>query len=273
MPSWDQVSLLARVFQAAAVERRIPVEEVGTLAEWKARHEVAVTAYRLTPASSPDLTPVPATGDTGAPGSVVTGPPTWWYRFHGVVRPWFRSYLTHEPLSDLIIGYEPFYVPGLLQTRQYATEVISGTYGHEPADRLLQRIELRMLRQQHLARTNGRPQMWAIINEGALRNPLVEPATMRGQVRRLLHSGPHVRLQILPISHPAHDEAAKPITILRFGSFKLQDLIFIEDPDSALYPSDEEDRARYQKKIQELGLAALLPEPSRALLRSIENEL
>ncbi|WP_242883679.1 DUF5753 domain-containing protein [Actinomadura litoris] len=271
IPSWDKVSLLVRVFQAAATERGIPVETIGTLAEWKVRHEEAMTGYRLAPVPAP--VPAPAPARAGASGDLPGGPQTWWHPFADIVPRWFEGYLNHEFLSDLITSYEPSYVPGLLQTRRYAAEIIALTHGHEPRERLDRRVELRMRRQRHLERGNGRPHMWAIINEGALRHGPVRPATMRGQIRHLLRLGPHVSVQILPASHPAHDAADGPITILRFGSLKLSDLVFLEDADSALYPTAEADRAYYQKAVNKLGLAALRPEPSKALLRGIENEL
>ncbi|WP_242902732.1 DUF5753 domain-containing protein [Actinomadura terrae] len=266
IPSWDKVSLLVRVFQAAAVDRGIPAEMIGTLAEWKARHEAAMNEYRLAAAPVPV---VPALTRGCLPGD----PPTWWQPYADIVPRWFEGYLNHEFLSDRITCYEPLYVPGLLQTRRYAAEIIALTHGHEPEERLDRRVELRMRRQRHLERGDGRPHMWAIINEGALRDAPVRPATIRGQIRHLLRLGPHVSVQILPASHPAHDAADGPITILRFASLKLGDLVFLEEDDGALYPSDEEDRAYYQKAVNKLGLAALRPEPSKALLRGIENDI
>jgi len=269
LPSWDQVAQLVRVFYEASADRNIDPAAIGGLTEWQTKYEAAAAALRAAAASSPSKVSALTAAGTTLPVPAVDGPQTWWRAYADVVPAWFERYLNHEPLSDRITSYEKSYVPGLLQTPRYAEEVIKIGHGHEPDDRIARRMELRLLRQQHLDRSHGRPSMWAIINEGALRNAPVSRLTMRGQIQHLLHLGRHIQVQIIPASHPAHDAADGPITILRFRSLKLQDHVFLEHADSALYPSSEEDLAYYLHAIQKLGLAALLPGPSRLLLRRI----
>ena len=270
LPSWDQVSLLVRVFRAEAAARDIDPSSVGTMDEWKARYEAAAASIRA--AAKPVPSHIPAL-TAAVPGGLADGPQTWWRAFADVVPAWAERYLNHEPLSDRITSYEKTYVPGLLQTPEYAAEVIRLGHGDESEERIAHRIELRMLRQRHLDRGGGRPRMWAIINEGALRDGPVSRETMRGQIRHLRLLGRHVQVQIVPADHPAHDATDGPITILRFPSLQFQDLVFLEHADSGLYPSSEEDLAHYLHAVQKLGLAALMPGPSSALLRRLEDEI
>ncbi|TDD71463.1 DUF5753 domain-containing protein [Actinomadura rubrisoli] len=272
LPSWDQVAQLVRTFHAEASDRNIDPAVVGTMAEWKARYEAAATALRMeaAPSAAPVRVPAPA-GAGPAPSS--GGPQTWWRDYADVVPAWFERHLNHEPLSDRITCYETSRVPDLLQTRQYAAEAIRLRHGREPADVIARRVELRMLRRRHLDRAVGRPQMWAIINEGALRDRAVSRPVMRAQLRHLLDLGRHIHVQVVPASHPAHDAADGPITILRFRSLRFPDHVFLEHADGALYPCGEEDRGHYLHAVQKLALAALLPQPSRDLLRRIEAEI
>ncbi|WUH97296.1 DUF5753 domain-containing protein [Spirillospora sp. NBC_00431] len=273
IPAWDKVSLLIQVFHTAAAERNIDPARVGTLAEWKDKHEAAAAAFHAAKPASP-RSPMMTVADAGDSPVPADGAQAWWSGYSDIVPAWLERYLNHEPLSDLIFSYEPLYVPGLLQTPEYAAEVFRLEYDHEPRERLARRVNLRTHRQRHLSRRDwGRPSMWAILNEGALRSGLISAATMRAQIRHLLLLGPHVRIQVIPVSHPAHDSADGPITILRFGSLQLPDLVYLEHADNGLYPSDEEDRAYYLHAINKLGLAALKPDPSRVLLRRIEAEI
>lgn len=271
-PVWDQVAQLVCVFSAAACERGIDSSRVGSLAEWKTRHEAAAAAYRAAARTAAPAMPVMAITGPCVAAAPADQARAWWGDYADLVPAGLERYLNHEPLSDLIMSYEPVYVPELLQTPEYAAEVFGLEYGHESRNQLARRVEFRMRRQRHLNRVCGRPVMWAIINEGALRSDLVNTATMRAQVRYLLRMGSHVRIQIVPAGRPAHQAADGPITLLRFRSLQLQDLVYLEHADSALYPSAEEDLAHYVHAVNKLGLAALNVEASRELLHRIAAE-
>jgi hypothetical protein len=270
LPSWDQVAQFVRVFRAEAADRGIDPDSVGTMDEWKAKYEAASAAFRTAKKAAASRVPAMA---AAVPAALSDGPQTWWRAYADVVPAWFERYLNHEPLSHRITSYEPDYVPGLLQTPEYAAAVIRLGHGDESEDRIARRVGLRMLRQRHLERDGWRPNLWAIINEGALRDGPVGGEAMRAQIRHLRSLGRHVQMQIIPADHPAHDATHGPITLLRFPSSQFQDLVFLEHADSALYPSSEEDLAHYLHAVQKLGLAALLPGPSRALLRRLEAEI
>ena len=50
--------------------------------------------------------------------------PGWWHRYSDVLPTWFQSYLGLESSAALIRTYEVQFVPGLLQTPDYARAVI-----------------------------------------------------------------------------------------------------------------------------------------------------
>src|SRR3954447_15394561 len=56
--------------------------------------------------------------------------PGWWQRFHDVLPDWFSMYVSLEGAARVIRSYEPHFVPGLLQTEEYARAVMeAGTGG------------------------------------------------------------------------------------------------------------------------------------------------
>src|SRR4051812_8281281 len=55
----------------------------------------------------------------------------WWHRYGDVLPTWFQSYLGLEAAAALIRTYEVQFVPGLLQTPEYARAVI--LLGHRGA--------------------------------------------------------------------------------------------------------------------------------------------
>src|SRR5918997_2929052 len=87
--------------------------------------------------------------------------PGWWHRYTDVLPTWFQAYLGLEAAASLIRTYEVQFVPGLLQTRDYARAVVLLGHGRAAAGEIERRVELRMQR-QHLLRRENPPQLWVV---------------------------------------------------------------------------------------------------------------
>src|SRR6266852_2596402 len=104
--------------------------------------------------------------------------PGWWHSYSDVLPPWFRVFPGLEQAAELIRGYEPHCVPGLLQTEGYARALAIAGYPGAPQAEIDRRIALRISRQQILARPNP-PRLWVVIDEAVLRRPAGGPKVMR----------------------------------------------------------------------------------------------
>src|SRR5436190_6464224 len=111
--------------------------------------------------------------------------PGWWHSYTDVLPTWFRVFPGLEQAAELIRGYEPHCVPGLLQTEDYAAALARAGYPNATEDETARRVALRMGRQQILSRADP-PHLWAVIDEAAVRRPVGGPTVMRAQVDRLL---------------------------------------------------------------------------------------
>src|SRR6266498_5811564 len=107
--------------------------------------------------------------------------PGWWQRYGDILPSWFQTYLGLEEAATLIRTYEVQFVPGLLQTEDYARAVITHGNPGAPAEEIERRVGLRMKRQQLLARSDA-PQLWAVVDEAALRRLMGSPAGMAAQL-------------------------------------------------------------------------------------------
>jgi len=95
----------------------------------------------------------------------------WWQKYQDVVPDWFQVYVGLEEAAQLIRVYEMQFVPGLLQTEEYARAVVmQGAPGLEPEE-VDRRVALRMGRQKLFSKDNP-PRLWAIVDEAALRRPM-----------------------------------------------------------------------------------------------------
>src|SRR5439155_11743240 len=131
-----------------------------------------------------------------------------------------------EAAAASIRNYEVQFVPGLLQTAGYARAVV--LLGHDQASeaQLERRISVRVTRQKLLARPNP-PQVWAVVDEAALRRPMGGRKVMREQVEHLIEATklPTVRLQVVPFAAGGHAAAGGAFSILRFPDQDLPDVV------------------------------------------------
>jgi hypothetical protein len=199
--------------------------------------------------------------------------PGWWQREGDILPSWFQAYLGLEAAAVLIRTYEVQFIPGLLQTPEYAKAVILLGHGNAPPAEVERRVAVRMKRQQVLAREDP-PQLWVVVDEGALRRPIGGPEVMRAQLRALVDATklPHVRLQVIPFNAGGHAAAGGSFSILRFPEQDLPDVIYIEQLTSALYLDKRDDIDHYAAAMERLAVEAERPDRTGDILGKILRE-
>lgn len=177
----------------------------------------------------------------------------WWHKFGDVLPSWFEMHIGLEEAASVIRCYEVQFVPGLLQTADYARAVT--VLGHPRASALEidRRVEMRMQRQGLLTGPDA-PRLWVVVDESALRRPLGGPEVMRAQLEHLIKVSeqPNVTLQIAPFRIGGIAAAGGPITILRFSEPDLPDIVYLEQLTSALYLDKREDVDNYMAVMDRL---------------------
>ncbi|MFC5923075.1 helix-turn-helix domain-containing protein [Micromonospora vulcania] len=200
--------------------------------------------------------------------------PGWWHRYGDVLPTWFQSYLGLEAAAALIRSYEVQFVPGLLQTREYARAVVLLGHGAAGPAEIDRRVGLRMQRQQLLRREHP-PQLWAVVDEAVLRRPIGGVDVMRGQLTALIEAtkSPNIRLQVIPFAAGGHAAAGGAFTILRFGDQELPDIVYIEQLTSAIYLDKRDDLDYYAVAMERLCVEAEPPERTPEILGRLLDDL
>ncbi|MTE17950.1 helix-turn-helix domain-containing protein [Streptomyces sp. TRM43335] len=198
----------------------------------------------------------------------------WWHRYSDVLPGWFDRHIGLEEAAAVIRVYEVQFVPGLLQTEDYARAVILLGHPRASVHENDRRVRLRMDRQELLTRPDA-PRLWAVLDEAALRRPLGDTEVMRGQLRHLIDMArrPNVTLQVAPFSVGGLAAAGGPVTILRFPEPDLPDVVYLEQLTSALYLDKEEDVDHYLSIMDRLCAVAETPVSSVAFLERLLDEL
>ncbi|GGS46448.1 helix-turn-helix domain-containing protein [Streptomyces violaceus] len=198
----------------------------------------------------------------------------WWQYYSDVVPSWMQSYLGAEQAASVIRCFQIQRVPELLQIPDYARAAVQLAHVDADTREVDRRVALRMTRQRILHRQPGTAQLWAVIDEAALRRPVGGPAVMRAQLRHLIEICrlPQVTVQILPFLSGGHAAEGGPVTILRLPGGQLPDVVYLEQLTTALYPDRQADIERYWDAMNRLVVEAESPDETPTILHRILQE-
>ena len=198
--------------------------------------------------------------------------PGWWQRYGDLLPSWFETYVAMEHAASVIRTYEVQFVPGLLQTDEYARSVFR--LAHNDPEEVERRVDLRRRRQALLTSSNA-PQLWAVVDEAALHRSPDDGGLCRAQLALLLEFNelPNVSLQIATFCRGVHPATCGSFTILRFPVQELPDVVYIEHLTGALYLDKASDVEDYVDMWHRLCTQIDPPEESGSTLERIRTEV
>ncbi|MEW2068109.1 helix-turn-helix transcriptional regulator [Streptomyces sp. NPDC007346] len=126
----------------------------------------------------------------------------------------YKRYMDFEFRAEVIEQYGAQALPGLLQTEEYARELLRCQEELSP-EQVEERVTARMSRQGRL-RSENPPFRWAIIDEAVLRRQVGSPDCMREQLASLLEQvdTPNSKVQVMPFSAGPHSLLGGALTLL-----------------------------------------------------------
>jgi transcriptional regulator with XRE-family HTH domain len=200
--------------------------------------------------------------------------PGWWSKYGDIMADWFEAYLGLEMAATVIRTFELQFVHGLFQTEDYARAVTLLGHTAAPDNEIDRRVSLRLKRQDLLAGPNP-PQVWSVLDEGALRRPVGGPKVMRAQLNHLTEMARlrHVTIQVVPFDRGGHAAAGGSFTVLRFSEQEVPDVVYLEHLTSALYLDKRDDVDHYMEVMNHLSTEALTPIQSARFITDISQDM
>ncbi|MFE0415439.1 helix-turn-helix domain-containing protein [Streptomyces tendae] len=196
--------------------------------------------------------------------------PGWWQRYHDVLPDWFSLYVSLEGAARIVRSYEPHFVPGLLQTEDYARSVLeAGTIGNAGADAVERHVSLRMERQRLLDRPDP-PHLWVVMDETVLKRPVsIHGRVMREQLDKLLEFAgrDRVTLQVAEFEDGPHPGTYAPFTLFRFAEPELPDMVFTEYLTGALYLDSRTEVSAHLEVLDHMTARAASTQRTEKILR------
>ncbi|MET9881276.1 helix-turn-helix transcriptional regulator [Actinacidiphila glaucinigra] len=198
----------------------------------------------------------------------------WWRKYSAVINTTqYGGYLALESSATTLRNYETELIPGLLQTEEYARQVITSMRVDLDDKGVEALVKVRMNRKNLLAGEDA-VKLWAIIDEAAFRRIEPTPQVLRGQLEHLqtVMTQTNITVQLLPFTagfHPGLD-----------GSFVLMgfpepnpDVVWMENGPHSVYFEGPDDVERYTEAFDHLRALALGPPETRSRLDSMIKEL
>jgi transcriptional regulator with XRE-family HTH domain len=198
----------------------------------------------------------------------------WWEKYEDVVSASARDYASVEYYAHSIDTYSPQYIPGALQTREFASLAVRWSLSDADlpnADRL---VDFRLDRQQVLYRRD--PAAYhAVLDEAVVRRVRGGPSVMGPQLDRLLADSekPNIILQVLPFSCAEDPGVIETCSLVEIGCPDSMRVALVDTLTRALAIHDRQEYARYREQFDRLAGLALSEQASRDLIRRIRLDL
>ena len=191
----------------------------------------------------------------------------WWDAYADMLGPEYATLIALESEAESAGWYAAQIVPGLLQTEEYAREIIRSTLLISPPGEVERRVQVRMSRQRVLTRDNPLD-LSVVLDEAALERQVGGAGVMRAQLHYLAEvaGSPNVRIQVLPNAAGAHPAVTGEFTILRFPELIAPDVVYLEHMTSNIYVEREAEVFRYNLALERLSTLAVGHEESVALI-------
>ncbi|MEV5827276.1 helix-turn-helix transcriptional regulator [Spirillospora sp. NPDC052242] len=190
----------------------------------------------------------------------------WWTDYIDVLN---GPYVALEDAASEIGNWDPQVIPGLLQTPDYAREIIkAGDLGK--SDDIERRIRARMVRQTILTREIDPPRLCVVLDEAVLGRPIGGPTVWRDQLRRLLSDAqrPNVTIQFLPQSIGTHCGLEGSLIVLGFAEPADPDVAYAEGFFGVVYMESPQQVEHCRLAFEKICEAALTPESSLELIEA-----
>lgn len=188
-----------------------------------------------------------------------------WWKAYGLDD---LGYVALEAEASMVLEYALAFIPGLLQTVEYARAVFGTGTLPRSNQKLDNELAARMIRQRRI--TSDDPlQLVTVLDESVLLRAIGGTRVMRGQLEHLLQVAevPSITMHVLPFNSMHGLEGG--FTILRFGELAEPDVAYIEHLVGSLQVNGEDEVRRATLAFDRLRSAALNPVDSIGLVREV----
>lgn len=200
----------------------------------------------------------------------------WWAVYRDEINPTYLEYVGYEAGAAYIRQFQSGYVPGLLQTPEYA-EVL--TANSVDAVRVAPVVKFRLQRQAELAQRSTPPRQYHVVDEAVIRRHVgisQDPVIMPNQLRHIADRAERedsLTIRVVPFNAGAHPGLSGPFTLLEFDG-SMPDLLYLDQGrESNLITGSDSRIAQYADDFEILVESSLSAAASIEFIREAAEEM
>ncbi|WP_320776149.1 helix-turn-helix transcriptional regulator [Streptomyces sp. CRN 30] len=192
----------------------------------------------------------------------------WWEEYRGLLPTSFLDLAELDHHATFLREVAILYVPGLLQTEDYARAVFSARVPRLAPDELEMRVNHRMRRQQFTMPYE------LVIHESALRIRVGDRAVTQTQLAKLVHLSEtdRVTVRVIPFDLDGFAEAASTMRYAGGPVAKL-DTVVRDVPHGSAFIDAEAQLRAFRARFRRVEAASLDPKRSRDFISQLASEL
>jgi hypothetical protein len=186
-----------------------------------------------------------------------------WWSSHKLTKE-YQQFVAYEAEASRVSVYHSMFVPGLLQTQDYAKAITAGILRKDQEDDdVAARVEVRLNRQRDFrSRLGGSnpPELVAALDEAVLRRPVGGNQVMVTQIDHLLelHKRPSITLIVIPLTLGEHPGLGGTFELLEFAGHSDPDVLFVESAAQDFVEKDVEVTQNYRENMRILAARGLI---------------
>ncbi|MFF5855708.1 helix-turn-helix domain-containing protein [Streptomyces sp. NPDC012751] len=197
----------------------------------------------------------------------------WWEEYRGLLPTAFLDLAELEHHSTRRRDVEFLFIPGLLQTPEYARAAFCSRIPELPEEELALRVRHRMQRKVILLEPDPTPYE-AVIHEAALRIRVSDRADARAQLLRVLEmsDADHITVRVIPFDLDGFGAAWSPV-MLASGLVPRLDTAVRDAPHGTGFIDSEAQLAVFRTLFRRVEAVSLDPTRSRDFIHRVAKEL
>ncbi|WP_055493193.1 helix-turn-helix transcriptional regulator [Streptomyces sp. TP-A0356] len=197
----------------------------------------------------------------------------WWEEYRGLLPTSFLDLAELDHHASFRRDVAILYVPGLLQTEDYARAVFSSRVPEVTHEELELRVRHRMARRVTIEGPAPIPYE-VVIHEAALRIRVGDRAASRAQLARLLElsEAKHITMRVIPFDLDDFARAASTMTYVGGPVLKL-DTVVRDVPHGSAFIDSEAQLSAFRTRFRKIEDVSLDPERSRDFIHRLAKEL
>jgi predicted XRE-type DNA-binding protein len=189
----------------------------------------------------------------------------WWRRYNDVAPAGLLELMDYESASSAISQFETTFVPGILQTEEYASAVLQVFYDEKSTESVARLVDLRTQR-RGLLTSEDAPEFSFVLDESVIRRPVASRSAMSQQIQRLASIAelPNVTIQIVPFAAGLYPGMKGAFELVHFEDAPDEDLVFTEGSraDADFISDKPEETQGYREAFERIIGVALSPSDS-----------